>query len=88
VYLKQYRFYEKAEIEATANRILRLMREKQNRSLKWPLDASLIAEFLGLDVVWDSIPPDDQGLIAARILPLNKLIEINTDISELRGEFG
>jgi len=88
VYLKQYRFYEKAEIEATANRILRLMQEKQNRSLKWPLDASLIAEFLGLDVVWDSIPPDEQGLIAARILPLNKLIEINTDISELRGEFG
>lgn len=85
---KPYRFYEKAEIEASANRILKLMQETRNRALKWPLDASLIAELLGLDVVWDSIPPDEQGSIAARILPLNKLIEINTDIPKLRGEFG
>lgn len=85
---KRYRFYEKAEIEANANRILTLMQETQNRALKWTLDASLIAEFLGLDVVWDSIPPDEQGIIAARILPLNKLIEINIDIPELRGGFG
>lgn len=53
-----------------------------------PIDTSLIAEFLGLDLVWDNIPHDEQGAIAARILPLEKLIEINENIPALKGGFG
>lgn len=49
----------------------------------WPLDASRVADYLDLAVVWDRIPADDEGLIAARILPLERLIEINEDILEL-----
>jgi Zn-dependent peptidase ImmA (M78 family) len=55
---------------------------------KFPLDPSRVAEFLGLDIVWDNIPPDVHGRIAARILPLDRLIEINDSIPELRGGFG
>lgn len=85
---KGARFYSKEEIERNANDILKLMQKTPKYAPKWPLDASRVAEFLGLDVVWDSIPPDEQGLIAARILPLDHLIEINEDIPELRGGFG
>lgn len=49
----------------------------------WPLDASRVADFLDLAVVWDRIPADDEGQIAARILPLKRLIEINEDIPRL-----
>jgi Zn-dependent peptidase ImmA (M78 family) len=64
------------------------MQKTANYIPKFPLDASRVAEFLGLDVVWDKIPDDDRGAIAARILPLERLIEINQEIPTLRGSFG
>lgn len=85
---RPYRFISKQEIEAEATEILRRMQQTPNYSPKWALDASRVAEFLGLDVVWDSIPSDRDGTIAARILPLERLIEINEDIPKLRGGFG
>ena len=36
----------------------------------------------------DTIADDEQGAIAARILPLEKLIEINENIPQLKGGFG
>lgn len=81
-------FLEKKTIEAKATYILTSMQFSRNYYPKWPLDASRVAEFLNLDVVWDSIPPDEQGTIAARILPLQRLIEINENIPKLQGAFG
>lgn len=83
---RQFRFISKIEIEACALDIW-LKMASQN-GLQLPVDASLIAEFLDLDIVWDIIPDDEQGTIAARILPLEKLIEINENIPQLRGGFG
>ncbi|MDJ0534077.1 MAG: ImmA/IrrE family metallo-endopeptidase [Xenococcaceae cyanobacterium MO_207.B15] len=83
-----FRFLSKLEIESCALKVLLQMQTKPNYVPRWPLDASRVAEFLDLDIVWDSIPDDEQGQIAARILPLEKLIEINEDIPQLRGGFG
>ncbi|MEM7760275.1 MAG: ImmA/IrrE family metallo-endopeptidase [Cyanobacteria bacterium P01_A01_bin.40] len=77
----------KLEIEASALEIWLQMERSQNK-LQLPIDASVIAEFLDLDLVWDTIPDDEQGAIAARILPLEKLIEINENIPQLKGGFG
>jgi Zn-dependent peptidase ImmA (M78 family) len=85
---KPFRFISKQEIEAKATDVLQRMEQVPNYLPEWPLDASRVAEFLGLDVVWDSIPSDRDGTIAARILPLERLIEINEDIPKLRGGFG
>ncbi|EAZ89609.1 ImmA/IrrE family metallo-endopeptidase [Crocosphaera chwakensis] len=85
---KPFRFIPKKSIEKQADSILQEMKKTSNYDLKFPIDASRVAEFLGLDVVWDSIPNDEKGIIAARILPLEKLIEINELIPELRGGFG
>lgn len=85
---RPFRYISKLEIEAAALKVLLSMEAKQSKALRWPLDASTVAEFLGLDIVWDSIPDDAQGQIAARILPLDKLIEINENIPQLSGGFG
>ena len=84
---RPFRFIPKLEIEAAALGVWLRMEESQCQP-KLPVDASVIAEFLDLDIVWDSIPKDKQGTIAARILPLEKLIEINDDIPQLKGGFG
>lgn len=80
--LKPYRFYRKESIERRAHEVLMRMQQTPNFRLKWPFEASLVADFLDLGVVWDYIPPDDQGVIAARILPTQRLIEINEEILE------
>ena len=84
---RPFRFISKLKIEALALDIW-LQMERSPGKLKLPIDASIIAEFLDLDLVWDTIPNDEQGAIAARILPLEKLIEINESIPQLKGGFG
>lgn len=84
---RPFRFISKLEIEACALDIW-LQMSRSHHPLQLPIDASIIAEFLGLDLVWDKIPDDEQGAIAARILPLEKLIEINDNIPQLKGGFG
>lgn len=86
--VKRFRYIHKKDIETVATNILRAMEQIPNYAPKWPLEASRVAEFLGLDVVWDDIPDDGLGAIAARILPLERLIEINENIPKLRGGFG
>ncbi len=85
---KSFRFISPLEIEGKALNILQEMKKTSHYQPEFPLDASCVAEFLGLDVVWDTIPSDSQGKIAARILPLEKLIEINEDIPQLKEGFG
>jgi hypothetical protein len=80
---KSYKFYPKEEIERLANGLLTQMQATPNFAPKWPFDAGRVADFLDLAIVWDTIPADDVGQIAARILPLERLIEINEDILEL-----
>ncbi|MEL6580049.1 MAG: ImmA/IrrE family metallo-endopeptidase [Cyanobacteria bacterium J06621_12] len=84
---RPFRYISKLEIEAAALDIWLRMSRSQGE-LQLPIDASIIAEFMGLDLVWDSIADDEQGAIAARILPLEKLIEINENIPQLKGGFG
>jgi Zn-dependent peptidase ImmA (M78 family) len=85
---KPFRFLSKIEIEACALDIWLQMEQKPQYIPVVPLDASRVAEFLGLDVVWDTIADDQEGVIAARILPLEKLIEINENIAQLHSGFG
>ena len=85
---KPLRYISPLEIEGKALTILKQMENNPHYYPTFPLDASRVAEFLDLDVVWDQIPSDHQGIIAARILPLEKLIEINEDIPHLKQGLG
>lgn len=80
---KPFRFLPPLEIEAKALAILEEMKQTSNFRLEFPIDAGEVAEFIGLDLVWDEIPDDDMGIVAAMILPLERLIEINERIQDL-----
>lgn len=80
---KPYRFYSKESIERRASELLIRMQRTPNFAPRWPFEASLVADFLDLGVVWDCIPPDEEGSIAARILPELRQIEINEEILKL-----
>jgi hypothetical protein len=86
--IKPYKFMSKEDIERQAVDVLRRVQEKRKRPLQCPIDATVLAESLGLDVEWFSLPADGQGTIAAMILPLERKIVINEDIPSLHGGFG
>ncbi|NJL00369.1 MAG: ImmA/IrrE family metallo-endopeptidase [Spirulinaceae cyanobacterium RM2_2_10] len=78
----------KHELECRALDVLLSLQADPDYGLQFPLDASRVAEFLGIDVVWDQLPADDIGPLAARILPLERLIEINEAVLTAPAGFG
>ncbi len=81
--IKPYRFIPKQEIERRAADVLMHVQAKRKRPLKWPIDAGHVAEALGLDMDCGDIPPDEQGAIAAMILPTERKIVMNENNREL-----
>lgn len=86
--IQPFRFMDKHELECRALDVLLSLQAAPDYGLQFPLDASRVAEFLGLDLVWDVLPPDDLGPVAARILPLERLIEVNEAVLDAPAGFG
>lgn len=80
--IKPYKFLPKEEIERRATDVLMRVQAKRKRPLKFPLDAGHLAEALGLDMDCGKIPADEQGAIAAMILPIERKIVINENSLE------
>ncbi len=64
----------KEAIECRAVDVLMRVQAKRKRPLKWSIDAGHVAEALGLDMDCGDIPRDEQGVIAAMILPTERKI--------------
>lgn len=75
--IKQVKFIPKEEIETQAVKVIRFVEKKRKRSLKWPIDPGHIAEYLGLDMDCGDISPDEEGDIAAMIMPTERKIIMN-----------
>ncbi|PSM50764.1 Zn peptidase, partial [Chroococcidiopsis sp. CCALA 051] len=75
--IKPYQSMSKKEIEHRALDVLQRVQAKRKRPLKFPLDAGYLAESLGLDMDCGKIAPDEQGAIAAMILPTERKIIMN-----------
>ncbi|MBR8838835.1 MAG: ImmA/IrrE family metallo-endopeptidase [Stigonema ocellatum SAG 48.90 = DSM 106950] len=86
--IKPYRYIRKEEIERVADNLLCGMQQTPKYAPTWPFDATRVADFLDIGVFWDRIPPDEEGSIAAMILPVDHQIVINEDIPGLLGGFG
>ncbi|MCP2728441.1 ImmA/IrrE family metallo-endopeptidase [Limnofasciculus baicalensis] len=86
--IKPYRFLPKVEIERQATELIMGVEAKRKRPLTGRYVAEAIADFLDLGVIWETIPPDNQGQIAAMIMPVQREIIINEDIPALKGGFG
>lgn len=81
--IKPYRYIPKQEIERRATDVLMRVQAMRKRPLRWPVDAGHLAEALGLDMDCGDIPPDEQGAIAAMILPIERKIVMNEKSLEL-----
>ncbi|NES20254.1 MAG: ImmA/IrrE family metallo-endopeptidase [Symploca sp. SIO3E6] len=86
--IKPYKYIPKEEIERRAVDVFQRIQQQRKRPLKWPLDSTVLAESLGLDVEWLCLPAEKEGTIAAMILPLERKILINEDIPNLHSGFG
>ncbi|MDJ0694139.1 MAG: ImmA/IrrE family metallo-endopeptidase [Mastigocoleus sp. MO_167.B18] len=86
--IKSYKFLPKEQIERLALDILNQVQATRKRPLKGRCVAETVADYLDIGVIWQSIPPDDEGYVAAMIFPLQKEIIINDQIPELEGGFG
>lgn len=82
--IKPFAWTKKEDIENKANEVLLEVQSHSKRSLNGRVDPSRIADFFDLGIVWEKIPSDGGGTIAARIFPAQKLIEINEDLPRLK----
>lgn len=74
--IKPYRRLNKRQIEEQANHLLRQMQGTVNAP-KWPYIADRVTNFLNLSIDWEHIEPDTGGIVAARIYPGLRLIQLN-----------
>jgi len=86
--IKPFTWTKKEDIENKANEVLLEIQSRSKRSWNGRIDPSRIADFFDLGIVWEKIPADSAGTIAARIFPAQKLIEINEDLPRLKESRG
>ncbi len=82
--IKPFAWAKKEDIENKANDVLLISK----LSLNERIEPDKIADFFNLGIVWEKIPADGNGIIAARIFPTQKLIEINEDFPKLKESRG
>jgi Zn-dependent peptidase ImmA (M78 family) len=86
--IKPYRWLKKEEIERMATKLRLQIQNKRQRRLKAKYMAETAADYLDLGIVWESLPADDRGEIAAMIIPTQQEIIINDRIPALKDGFG
>jgi Zn-dependent peptidase ImmA (M78 family) len=86
--IKPYKYYSKENLETIATELRLEVEKSRKRRIPSECIAEAIADYLKLDIIWESLTPDSQGDIAAMIVPIHKKILINENIDTLKGEFG
>lgn len=86
--IKSFQWYKKEEIEKIATELRLQIQNKRQKRLKAKYVAEAAADYLDLGVVWESLPADDRGEIAAMIIPTQQEIIINDRIPALKEGFG
>lgn len=86
--IKPYSYYSKGKLGTIATQLRLEVENSRTRRIRAETIAESIADFLELDYEWETIPADNQGNIAAMIIPAKKFIYLNKDISALKGGFG
>ena len=80
--IKPYKFIPKDSIERIATELRQKVELGRKRRLSAESIAETIADFLELNIMWESIPADNIGKIAAMIFPTKQMIIINSNVSE------
>lgn len=77
--IKDYQRLSKWKIENSAYQIILRMQSKKCIPEKWSKMADCTADFLDLGIVWESFDSIDNEIVAAKISPSERIIELNDD---------
>lgn len=86
--IKPHRQLNKKQIEQQADKVLAAMHSNDFMPKKWSNLAERTADFFDLCVDWVSFDPEQDGIVAAKIYPTDKRIELNLDFQALHTNEG
>lgn len=86
--IKPYRQLNKYQIEQQADKVLAAMQAQDYMPKKWTNLAERTADFFDLGVDWASFDPEQDGIVAAKIYPTEKRIELNLEFQALHTNEG
>lgn len=71
------KWFESEDLEKHARELLGIHRRSSKAPLRLPIQADLVAESVGLDILWEKIPEEPGSTILAEIRPEERLIVVN-----------
>lgn len=86
--IKPYQRLNKQQIEHQADKVLTEMQSAKFMPKKWSNLAERTADFFDLGVDWESFNVEHDGVIAARIYPTARRVELNRDFQSLHTNEG
>lgn len=86
--VKSYRRLNKQQIEGCADQLIAEMQAEGYMPRQWKSMAEIATDFLNLKIDWESFEPSQDGVIAAKIHPSRRLIELNNDFHSLHANQG
>lgn len=69
--------FKSEKLESLAYDLLRIYKSRSGRPLRLPIQADLVAESVGLNILWDEITEEPGTTVCAEICPNNRLIVVN-----------
>ena len=83
------KWFDSEELERRARELLSIHKRKSKARLQLPIQSDLVAESVGLDILWEEIPEEPGTTILAEIRPDQRLIVVNEGRrAALDGTFG
>ena len=76
-------YFESKELERLTDDLLKIYRRESGFPLRLPIQADLIAESVGLNILWDEINEEPGTTICGEIRPDERLIVLNERRCEL-----
>ena len=86
--IKPYRQLNKRQIEQQADKIFSEMQLAKFMPKKWSNLAERTADFFDIGVDWESFDPSQDGVVAAKIYPTERRVELNRDFQALHTNEG
>jgi Zn-dependent peptidase ImmA (M78 family) len=80
-------FFYPGRLEYLANELLAIYERKKGAPVEPPIEADMVAESVGLDVLYEEIPEEPGRTILAEIRPKARLIVVNERRLRFREEF-
>lgn len=77
------RYFRSEELESLADNLLGIYQQRSGSPLRIPIEADLVAESVGLDILWEKLSEQPGQTICGEIRPDERLIIINEARREL-----